>query len=129
MPENTVYDARTARRVRIFFTLTLNIMDERRRNSNRPDYYLVAEWEYSYIEEMIDLIDSKLSGDLVLNDADNRCFLDAYEVAQRIYHDRVMNMHHYYLATSKMVDGCNGEVQDRPVNLLLKIGAPRKQAA
>lgn len=126
MPEKTVYDVRTARRVRNFFALTLNIMNERRSNSNKPDHYLVPEWEYEYIEEMIELIDSNLSDDLVLNDTDNRCFLDAHEVAQRIYHDRIMNMHNYYLETSKMVDICIGQVRDRPANLILRIGAPRK---
>jgi hypothetical protein len=129
MPEKTVYDARTARRLRNFFTLALNVLSERRANFNKPEHYQMPEWECTYIEQIIKLIDTKLLGNLVLDNDENRCFLDAYEVAQRIYHDRIMNMHHYYLETSKMIDRCNEQVQDRPVSLILKLGVPRKKAA
>lgn len=127
--KKTQYDSDALRRMRSFFVLTISIIEERRANPHKPVDYQEPDWEYRYIKEAIVLTSKCIDQSGLIDDEDNNLLVDAFEVAGRIFHSRIMSLHNYHIETRKMVDKCNNNEKDYPTNLILRLGAFKKRAA
>lgn len=126
---NFEYDVSKLMRIKNFLVLALSIINERRENPRKPEGYLDPICEYDYICEVINMIDLHIELIKPIDKRSNELIIDAFELAGRVFHSRIISMHDYHIETKKMVDRCNGVETAYPTNLTLRIGAGKRRAA